>query len=158
MAFGPIGILRYKQFDVFKDYFGLANVLKEIQEEKASGNCHHGSFMNRPCQSLPNKPTVPALNSTLDPRPVSVDQKIDSAVCAFCNGEHRLKNPYSGKITCPVLRSYTLPVLSAMQPVTRHTPKSTVPDNITILKTTNMREKLWVPKKPWKPVLPKRSR
>lgn len=110
MAFGPIGILRCKQFDVFKDYFGLANVLKEIQEEKASGNCHHGSFTNRPCQSLPNKPTVPALNSTLDPRAVSVDQK---TVCGFCNGEHRLKNPYSGKITCPVLRSYTCFICNA---------------------------------------------
>ena len=86
MVFGPIGILRCKQFDVFKDYFGLANVLKEIQEEKASGNCHHGSFTNHPCQSLPNKPTIPAFNSTLDPRPVSIDQKIDSAVCGFCNG------------------------------------------------------------------------
>ena len=31
-------ILPCKHFDVFEDYFGLANVLKGILEEKASGN------------------------------------------------------------------------------------------------------------------------
>ena len=100
MVFGPIGILVCKEFQVFKDYFGLANVLKEIQREKTSGNLYDGSFTNRPCQlSLPNKPTIP------------VDQKLDCSV--FCNGEHRLKNPYSGKITCPVLRPYTCSICNA---------------------------------------------
>ena len=103
MAFGPIGILVCKEFQVFKDYYGLANVLKEIQREKTSGNLYDGSFTNRPCQpSLPNKPTVP------------VDQKLDCSVrCGFCNGEYRLKNPYSGKIRCPVLRSYTCSICNA---------------------------------------------
>ena len=98
-----IGILVCKEFQVFKDYFGLANVLKEIQREKTSGNLYDGSFTNRPCQpSLSNKPTVP------------VDQKLDCSVgCGFCNGEHRLKNPYSGKIRCPVLRSYTCSICNA---------------------------------------------
>ena len=121
MAFGPIGTLRCKQFDVFKDYLGLANVLKGIQEEKTSGNSdsftdhlgHPRSSRNRPCQSLSNKPTVPVLFSTWDPRPVSADQKrIDSAVCGFCSGQHPLKSPCSGEM-CPVLRSCTCPICNA---------------------------------------------
>ena len=74
-----------------------------FKRKKTSGNLYDGSFTNRPCQpSLPKKATVP------------VDEKIDcSAVCGFCDGEHRLKNPYSGKITCPVLRSYTYSICNA---------------------------------------------
>ena len=55
MAFGPIGTLRCKQFDVFKDYFGLANVLKGVQEEKASGN---SVILSRITLGIPDPPRI----------------------------------------------------------------------------------------------------